>query len=154
MINIYPSKDPEKLAVLNECVQDIHTNIEPELFKKYDKKEMIELFNEIIKDENTFIFIVAYQEIDVGYIILSRVHYPETNFRKAYESLYIEQISINQEYQKLGIGKELINKAKQVATSLGINRIELDYWSKNRNAGQFFESQGFNPYNVKMCFTQ
>ena len=152
MVKIYQTKDSDKLAELNECVQDIHATIEPELFKKYDKNEMQELFSEIVKDENMFIFIVAHHEIDVGYLILSRVKYPETNFRKAYESLYIEQISINKEFHKKGIGKALINKAKQTALSLGIKRIELDYWNKNIEAGVFFESQGFKPYNTKMYF--
>lgn len=152
MVKIYQTKDSDKLAELNECVQDIHANIEPELFKRYDKNEMKELFSEIVKDENMFIFIVAYQEIDVGYLLLSRVKYPETNFRKAYESLYIEQISINKEFHKKGIGKALINKAKQTALSLGIKRIELDYWTKNKEAGVFFECQGFKPYNTKMYY--
>lgn len=57
--------------------------------------------------------------------------------------LEIERIYILQEFQKLGLGKLLYQKAVERAQALHKKRIWLGVWEKNENALAFYEKIGF-----------
>ncbi len=78
-------------------------------------------------------------------------NYPETSYMKKHSAIHLEHVCVESKYKGKGIGKALIDFVKEFAKENNVNRIELDYWSGNKNAGEFFESQGFSTYNEKMC---
>lgn len=149
-IRIEETKDSELLARLNHDVQELHTKIEPTIFKPYSKEGMTKFFEELLSDEMIQAYIAYWDDSPAGYILLSRRHYPETYFRHSYSAIYIEQICVERNFKGKKIGQKLIAVAKDYARQMDINRIELDYWSKNKNAGKFFASQGFEPFNSRM----
>lgn len=57
--------------------------------------------------------------------------------------LEIERIYILQEYQKIGLGKQLYQIAVEHARVLEKERIWLGVWEKNNNARAFYEKLGF-----------
>lgn len=57
--------------------------------------------------------------------------------------LEIERIYILQEFQKLGLGKQLYQKAVERAQALHKKRIWLGVWENNENALAFYEKIGF-----------
>jgi diamine N-acetyltransferase len=59
------------------------------------------------------------------------------------DSLEIERIYILNTFQKLGLGKILINEAILIAQQLQKSTIWLGVWEKNDNAIAFYERQGF-----------
>jgi diamine N-acetyltransferase len=61
------------------------------------------------------------------------------------DSLEIERIYIRSKFQKLGLGKDLMNKAIEVAVEQGKNKIWLGVWEKNENAIAFYKKSGFVP---------
>jgi diamine N-acetyltransferase len=151
-ITIIETKDAALLAVLNHDVQEIHAEIEPSIFKKHLKESMQKQFEEALQNENVKGFVAYYQEKPVGYVLVSKRDLPETYFKYAYSVIYIEQICVDKEYIGKSIGKELLNHVKSHAAKQGIERVELDFWCKNSNAGQFFRLQGFSTFNERMYF--
>ncbi|MFZ5969591.1 MAG: GNAT family N-acetyltransferase [Bacillota bacterium] len=149
-ICVKETKDPKLLAELNHDVQEIHANIEPEIFKRFDKDEMEGLFKEILEEQEASAYVAYYNGQAAGYILLAKKEYRETAFKYGYSALYIDQICVQERFRGKEIGKALMEKAKSVSQETGINRIELDFWYKNMNAGQFFRTQGFETYNEKM----
>jgi diamine N-acetyltransferase len=59
------------------------------------------------------------------------------------ESLEIERIYIRTKFQKLGLGKYLINKAIEIAVEQEKNKIWLGVWEENENAIAFYKKIGF-----------
>lgn len=59
------------------------------------------------------------------------------------ESLEIERIYIKNKFQKLGIGKYLLNKALEIALERDKKKIWLGVWEKNENAIAFYKKMGF-----------
>jgi GNAT superfamily N-acetyltransferase len=150
MIRIIENKDPELLAALNHDVQEIHAEIEPGIFKKYVKEDMRRLFEDAFKNDCVYSYVAYFHDQPAGYVLISERDFPETYLTYAYKSLFIDQICVEKQYKGKNIGKELLNKVKLFAKEQGIKRIELDFWYKNNNAGEFFRSQGFNTFNERM----
>ncbi len=59
------------------------------------------------------------------------------------ESLEIERIYIQNNFQKHGLGKLLLNKAIEVAMELNKKKIWLGVWEENENAIAFYKKMGF-----------
>ncbi|EKN64820.1 GNAT family N-acetyltransferase [Schinkia azotoformans] len=59
------------------------------------------------------------------------------------ESLEIERIYIKNKFQKLGLGKYLLNKAMEIALERNKKKIWLGVWEKNENAIVFYKKMGF-----------
>lgn len=149
-IRIIESADSRLLAELNHDVQELHAQIEPKLFKKHSVSEMEKLFVELLESKNMHSYVAYYGDEPAGYIVISESEYPESCFKYSYKVIYIHQICVASKYRGKNIGKELVEKAKLYAEEKGISRIELDFWYKNENSGQFFRTQGFMTFNEKM----
>ncbi|WP_423801834.1 GNAT family N-acetyltransferase [Neobacillus sp. SAB-20_R2A] len=59
------------------------------------------------------------------------------------ESLEVERIYIKKEFQKHGLGKDLLNKALEIAMERNKKKIWLGVWEKNENAIAFYKKMGF-----------
>lgn len=149
---IKETRNCELIAELNHDVQEIHAQIEPQIFKKYSKENMKMVFQDALKNESVKFFVGYSEDEPAGYIMVSKRDYPETQFKYAYSVIYIEQICVDSRFLHRGIGKQLIDKVKVISKELGITRIEIDYWNNNSNAGEFFKSQGFSAFNQKLFY--
>lgn len=150
-IKIEKTMDSKLLTKLNRDVQDIHSIIEPELFKPYDEDGIKKYFDSVLTKEDVTAHIAYSDGKPAGYVILIRRNYPENAFSKSFSAIYVDHICVDDKYKRSGIGKVLIDFVKAVAKDNKINRIELNYWTANKNAGKFFKKQGFEVYNEKMC---
>ncbi|WP_422122500.1 GNAT family N-acetyltransferase [Planococcus sp. X10-3] len=59
------------------------------------------------------------------------------------EALEVERIYISNKFQKLGLGKVLMNHALEMADDLGKQKIWLGVWEHNDNAIAFYRKKGF-----------
>lgn len=59
------------------------------------------------------------------------------------DAFEIERIYISGKFQKLGLGKHLMERALSLAKVLGKKRIWLGVWEKNDNAIAFYLKKGF-----------
>lgn len=59
------------------------------------------------------------------------------------ESLEIERIYVRSHFQKHGLGKQLFNKAIEIARELDKKKVWLGVWEKNENAIAFYKKMGF-----------
>lgn len=63
------------------------------------------------------------------------------------DEYYIGVLCVNKKYQKKGIGKNLILKAKNIAQEKKCSRMILDVSKNNENAIKFYKNMGFNIYD-------
>jgi len=150
-IKILRTVDTDILAKLNHDVQEIHNNIEPELFKPYEEENMKQFYDELLKDESISAYIAYCDESVAGYMLISKKDYAENSIKNGYSVIHIEQICVEEKFKGKGIGKEFVDFAKEHAKKLDISRLEMNYWSKNKNSGEFFRSQGFETFNERLA---
>lgn len=62
------------------------------------------------------------------------------------DSLEIERIYVDDEYQGRGLGAKLLEKAIERARHFGVRYIWLGVWEKNPGAQRFYERHGFQQF--------
>jgi ribosomal protein S18 acetylase RimI-like enzyme len=81
----------------------------------------------------------------VGYVLLIFVERPGNAFSPPRRWLYVDQISVETEWEGHGVGTQLLETAVEQAKSAGMDELEIDTWSFNTKAKGFFKGFGFQP---------
>ncbi len=149
-IKVERTVDCEVLAKLNEAVQSLHQKRYPEEFKKYDFRSAKSAFSNSLSVRETYAFVAKIGDSPVGYILSVVKERKENEFQFRKTLLYIDQIAVEENYRNRGVGKHLLAKVLELATKLGIDEIQLDYWEGNVEANKLFISNGFECYNYRL----
>ncbi|MFP7737917.1 GNAT family N-acetyltransferase [Priestia aryabhattai] len=145
--------DADMIAKLNQSVHQLHVELYPQHFQKYDVHQINKFFKEMMEYDR-FIFLLAKDEGQhVGFAWLELKQYSQTVFKKAYESIYVHQINIVEQHKNKGFGSDLMKEIYSIARKKDIHTIELDYWSDNTIAESFYEKEGFVAYR-KMAYKE
>ncbi|MDK7489816.1 streptothricin N-acetyltransferase SatA [Bacillus paranthracis] len=107
----------------------------PHYEKSYSQNDNEELaYNEYINKPNQVIYIALLHNQIIGFIVLKKNwnHYA-----------YIEDITVDKKYRTLGVGKRLIDQAKQWAKEGNMPGIMLETQNNNVAACKFYEKCGF-----------
>jgi len=68
------------------------------------------------------------------------------------KTLWVEDTCVSEAYRGKGHGKMLVDYAKKFARDNGCSRVELNVWAFNKNARDFYESQGMKGQRTVMEF--
>lgn len=135
-------EDYDAVDTLMQQLHKIHVNGRPDLYVEmehpYSKEELTE------KIYNKEVITLAAEEEDriVGLCIVVIKHRSGmVNMKTA----YVDDLVVDQSYQRRGIAKSLFQKAEERAEALGAERMDLTVWSFNENALKFYESIGMVP---------
>ncbi|MGG3281017.1 GNAT family N-acetyltransferase [Paenibacillus solani] len=114
----------------------------PENMKAYLDKafNLNQLEKELCNISSAFYFISSDEEI-AGYLKVNINNAQSENMGN--DSLEIERIYIRNKFQKLGLGKYLLNKAIEIAIERNKKSIWLGVWERNENAIAFYKKMGF-----------
>lgn len=66
-----------------------------------------------------------------------------------YDVLEIGNLYIQKEYRRLGIGTELINKAKSLCKEKGIRFLKIDVLEDDKEAQSFYQKHGLYKYMIE-----
>ena len=137
------NNDITQMIPLLDQVSKLHIEKRPDVFKIKSHEEIKSNLEEMIKDESNIILIAEYKKIAVGVIIckVREINDHHTNFKNT-KVLWINEICVKQEYRRNGIGRSLIEKAKEIAKENNCLRLELNCWELNEEAMKFYENQG------------
>ena len=95
---------------------------------------------ELKNAHSSFFFLVS--NVDTaGYLKLNEAA-AQTDLHDP-SSLEMERVYVRREFQGLGLGKMLIDKALETARQRGRRFVWLGVWEKNANAIAFYEKMGF-----------
>ncbi len=150
---IEKTADSSLLAELNKDVQELHVRKYPDLFKPCDNSAVRQFFDSLVQQPHWFHFVAYRGDVPVGFIQVERRELKDHPFRRDGVQLYIHQICVRNEHAGKGYGRQLIDHAKQLAKEMNIHRLELDVWSLNQRANDFFLKSGFETVNRRMATT-
>ncbi len=119
---------------------NIHHDNRPEYFERCNEGcSRRELLN-LIGNGNMFLLMVLDGKI-IGYL-----QYKLNGVNK--DIIWISQFVISSLYRGKGYGKRLFDEVKKIGRSLGYKRVELNCWSFNERAINFYKKIGFNEQRV------
>ena len=143
--------DLEALLALNAFVQQQHTDALPALFKTSTEPQQIKkAFKDFVSDPNSFVLLAEETE-PAGYLFAQFQTHPANWARLELKLLYIQHLIVAPKFRRRGIATKLLSAALNAARIRGIERIELDVWSFNSKAKNFYLKNGFKVFNERMA---
>jgi ribosomal protein S18 acetylase RimI-like enzyme len=137
--------DANHLAELCMCVQALHVEIQPALFRKPRHADLVDFFRDRLSAPDFTSFLAMDGSEPVGYVVLHTIRRPAHVLIRAREIVEIDHIHVAETHQRRGIARRLAAKALEVAHSYGIQTIQLSVWAQNDQAVAAFEALGFKP---------
>ena len=145
------SEDKKELIEILKQAQELHCKNRPDIFKKVTKKDVESEVIEVLESEDRkMIVAVNDKEMACGLVIF-RIKEVENHINlKNAKILYVGKIVVDKKYQRQGVGRLLIQEINKIAKKLKCNRMELSCWSFNKEAIEFYKSQGMNIQRLNM----
>jgi ribosomal protein S18 acetylase RimI-like enzyme len=97
-----------------------------------------------IRKPNHIFLVLEDNEETIGYSWVEIKHYPENPFKKAYSALLVHQISIEPHVRGRGYGTYFMEGIFRVAEENNLSKHELDDWTENNMARDFYQKQVFS----------
>lgn len=144
-------KDAKRLAELLETIAQLHHEGRPDIYggggAKYDIKDV----EQKIEDKNeTILVAVDDDDFVLGYTMSKIYDVEPKGILLAHKKMYIDDVCVDKNYRKHGIGKLLMEETKQVAKDAGCHICDLNVWAFNENAVKFYESCGMTKQRIYM----
>jgi diamine N-acetyltransferase len=137
--------DEELLAHMNRFVQDLHLAQRPDHFRPTGSEELARWYRLLLEKPTTRLWIAEEDGLPVGYLLALVHEVPENPFVRARRWCEIDQLAVDPNRRRRGIGRGLLLNAVSTARAEGISRVEAASWSFNDGAQAVFRRLGFVP---------
>lgn len=146
-IRIAEEKDYLQVEKLMKQVHDMHVELCPNIYKPeeiiWSKEEFMELVTKeevlvAVKDEKVVGLLSYIFRIISGKIVVDR------------KVMFIESLVVDEKYRSRGIGRELLNRAKEIYKEKGCDSLELQVNAKNVKVWEMYKKYGFREKSVNM----
>lgn len=129
-------------------VHKLHVNERNDIYKDVEPMNFDEFKTELSNSNN--IYLIAEFKNEIVGICFSQIKEISNNkIMKDRKILHIENICVDENHQKKGIGKKLYEQIVQLAKEKNIDNIELMVWGFNENAINFYKNLGMKIKNLK-----
>ena len=147
MIRFATEKDIKQVNVIRKEVNDLHVKGEPKIFKPGFCKEMQDYVKNFIGSQDKMLIVYENEDnLICAYAMIEDVTKEETPYRYKLHFLEIQEIGTLNNHQGKGYASALLEKAKEIAKKRNIENIELNMWSFNKKALNFYNKKGFETY--------
>ena len=139
-------QDIAEVNVIRKQVNDMHVLGEPKIFKPGFGENMQNFIKTFLTEENKVLLVAKDEGKVVGYAALEVIEKEETDYRYALRFLEVGELGVLDGVRQKGVGGKLMEEVKKVAQSLNIYEVQLNMWSFNSGALEFYEKIGFETY--------
>ena len=162
MIRKANENDIPRILELLTQVNDVHAEGRPDFFIKGQRKYNEDDLLKIINDDTTPVFVYVGTRLVMsesetqqvtsvqGYAFCVMQDLSSCNNLRPDRSLYIDDICVDENYRRHGVGKKLYEHVLQFAKEEKCFNITLNVWAKNPGAQAFYESMGMTVQKVCM----
>ena len=135
-------EDVSEIGKIAYQVSLIHYKQVKKEFKKPTLKSQINYIRKSILDKNVFVLKALIDHNLVGYVVVYFNTYPVEYFQ-FYKRAFIGDIGVDENCQRCGVGKALLNAVEKVAKKNHISVIEIDYYTFNTAAENLYRKCGY-----------
>ena len=149
-MNIRKAKveDIKEISNILMQVSKLHSDNRQDIFKDKKMSEIIKWSEDILKD-NQKIVIVAESESKICGVAVCKIKTINEHINiKDTKIFSVDELCVDKDYRKKGIGSNLIEEAKKLAEENNCNRLELNCWKFNQDAMKFYKDIGFEEQRI------
>ncbi len=143
------TSDCDRIAELLVGILKLHARGREDIFCDCGAKYSADDVAHMLTVPSKRIWVAVGEDGVQGYIICIIKQHGSTVMAKR-TCLWIDDLCIAPECRGCGIGGALVDTATEFARRSGFDAVELNVWSFNTNAVNFYEKQGFTPQRTVM----
>ena len=129
----------------------VHHNGRPDLFKGPATKYTEEELTELLRNEDTPVFVCTDGEDRVlGHAFCVIQQEPDSHVKTDIRTLYIDDICVDEAARRQHVGRSLYDHVVSFARQRGCYNVTLNVWTLNRGAQAFYENCGMTPQKIGM----
>jgi diamine N-acetyltransferase len=140
--------DIDKILLLEEKIFNFHLNARPDWVDEKKRLFTYEFMKKTIESKTGKIFIAEDDRKIIAYCIVNLKEIKNHQVFLDMVNIEIEDIYVDEQYRKKGVGNKLFTEVKKYAKEEGVKFIELSVWGFNKNAINFYEHLGMN---IRIC---
>ena len=144
-----PGDIPFILDLLDQ-IRDLHHRGRPDVFKDNGTKYTAADLEEKLKNSGECIFVAYDGDKPLGYVCTVTTEYSHHNIMLDKKILYIDDLCVYSSSRGRGVGRVLMDKAKDYAKETGCASMELVCWKFEGSAEGFYRSYGFTTMSRRM----
>lgn len=130
-------------------IHEMHMKSRPDIYRDGNPLP-IAYFERCISDANALNYAYEKNGSIIGAIMATKEKSRNIPINQERYVYFIEDIVVDKEYRKQGIGKELYLFLENRAREEDVDGIELNVWAFNEEALKFYESLGMSVKNMKL----
>lgn len=144
-IQVATAQDYHPLCELFQEVDALHQYRLPDIFQAVEiSGQGYEYFLNLIADEHVALFTAKANEVLVGFVHAVIQSAPNAPVFVPRRYALVVGIAVRSDYRDSGIGRILMERVHQWATSKGATSIELNIYEFNTGAIRFYERLGYH----------
>ena len=149
-MNIRKAKveDIKEISDILMQVSKLHSDNRPDIFKDKKMSEIIKWSEDILKDNQKIVIVAEYESKICGVAVCKIKTINEHINVKDTKIFSVDELCVDKDYRKKGIGSNLIAEAKRLAEENNCNRLELNCWKFNQDAMKFYKDIGFEEQRI------
>lgn len=151
MVRRAEQKDIPALMGLLTQVAKVHSDGRPDLFRPGATKYTEEQLKDVLREEDTPVFVLERDGRVVGHAFCVFQKVPEENHAlMPVKTLYIDDICVDAVERGAGAGKALYEAVVAFARESGCYNVTLNVWELNQGALEFYKKMGLSTQKTGM----
>ena len=147
LIRYAATGDYNAVEEIMKQVHKLHVDLRPDTYKPVDTVLSYEEFQKAVEQQT---FLVAEYGRNVAGILSYLLRHTEVDKQVTRDVLFIDCIAVDEKYRGKGIGRGLLDFAKNIVQEKHLDGFELQVNAKNTNARKMYESYGFVEKSINM----
>ena len=140
-IRCFSPDDWEVLHGMMQKLHLLHAEKRPDIFRADADPFTEEEFQELFQNPNRLSLAAELDGELAGFCMMELKRTSNPILQKK-TIAFVEALYISEQYRKLGIGRSLMERAKNLARQNGAGSLQLRVWGFNRSAIDFYQSMG------------
>jgi GNAT superfamily N-acetyltransferase len=134
--------DVERLVHIQRQTMDLHQQSFPTYYRSPGDEQLRGAMRDFLAAEETVVWVALVDSVPVGFLVFKLVAAEENAFCHARREGLIDQLSVDADHRRQGVGRTLVAQAEQYARSQGCNELCLAVLVTNDTTRQFYQNLG------------
>ncbi len=142
--------DHKAILELKIQVHDFHVGNRPDFFNETENPFTKSIFEELLNFPEIQVFVIEDKNRIYGYAVTKILKFENNPIIKDQQRFFIEDICIDVNFRKRGIGSLLMKELESICKSEGYRCLELNVWAFNTSSINFYKKFGMKTIMNRM----
>ena len=142
-------KDTEEIRALFKHIDGQHARLLPKHFKNLKGGRSDREISSLINEKSALCLLGKIDGKIVGIITAKLKHTPAIEIIRRTKFVSIENLIVDPEYRKKGLGKSLLLEVEKWAKKKKAIRVSLNVYAKNTEAVKFYGQTKYEPVSIR-----